>query len=614
MSPASRVATLALLAVAVSSASVKKVSSTTATTLPEKGGSVNLESKDGSVTASLTFTSAHGLVLKASKCVDRSNWCGRYQRTDCAASSEPVIAAIVLSDSDRVVLHQDGTLAFQTAGCINPVSTFDGPPEHGVQLVGKDSSGYLSVDGGNISLMSKSGFEVNEGSIEPVCSCANGIEHTDQCTAHLDTHCKSCHAGYGWSQDGKDCVVTYSWSKTAASCPTDCGHAESTPADSYDCVGSNGSTGNAASKCGTKPSTTTSCAATASCYTFAYTMTAATCPTACGTAASTPANTYTCIRTTVASGSTTTVDDASCGTKPSSTTSCSATSACVTYSWSKTAASCPTACGTAESTPADSYDCVGSDGSTSNIASKCGTMPSTTTSCAATSPCPVDGGWGSWTNGPCSVTACGKTGKLTRSRTCNNPEPEHGGVGCTGSTKMFGNYPIIMGTESVQDTCSTPACPTPPSCYSGSGARNGRANCLGLNQGGGGINDSCHACDYSKNFECIAYASDACTQAAAKGEKSCVGGWQTSQIDRWNQFGCQFYDEWKGMLNQHHPYMKNCLDNKGKQCAGKRNSHCFGNTGVCCLGCNTYSCSDGRTAYQCEKQQTQEKKCLQCSN
>ena len=160
---------------------------------------------------------------------------------------------------------------------------------------------------------------------------------------------------------------------------------------------------------------------------------------------------------------------------------------------------------------------------------------------------------------------------------------------------------------------SPPPAPVATPCFSGSGARNGRANCLGLNQGGGGINDSCHACDYNKNFACIAYAGDVCSQAAAKGEQTCVGGWQTNKIDRWNQYGCQFYNDWKGSLYPTHPYMKNCLDNKGRQCAGKRNAHCFGNKGICCLGCNTYSCSDGHKAYQCEKQRTQEKKCLQCA-
>merc|ERR1719305_2049737 len=110
---------------------------------------------------------------------------------------------------------------------------------------------------------------------------------------------------------------------------------------------------------------------------------------------------------------------------------------CVTYSWSKTAASCPTACGTAASSPADSYDCVGSDGSTGNAGSLCVTKPSTTTSCAATSPCPVHGSWSGWTAGACITTTtvnggyCGSGTKVS-TRTCENQA--HGGNDCVGST------------------------------------------------------------------------------------------------------------------------------------------------------------------------------------
>ena len=42
----------------------------------------------------------------------------------------------------------------------------------------------------------------------------------------------------------------------------------------------------------------------------------------------------------------------------------------------------------------------------------------------------VDGGWSSWTYGPCSKTCGG--GIQTLTRTCDNPKPYCGGNGCSG--------------------------------------------------------------------------------------------------------------------------------------------------------------------------------------
>ncbi|XP_031574493.1 thrombospondin-1-like [Actinia tenebrosa] len=51
-------------------------------------------------------------------------------------------------------------------------------------------------------------------------------------------------------------------------------------------------------------------------------------------------------------------------------------------------------------------------------------------------PCPVNGGWTSWSTwGPCSVT-CGK-GHQNQIRSCSNPKPQHGGKECQGSPEKW---------------------------------------------------------------------------------------------------------------------------------------------------------------------------------
>ncbi|XP_078383081.1 uncharacterized protein LOC144665674 isoform X2 [Oculina patagonica] len=65
---------------------------------------------------------------------------------------------------------------------------------------------------------------------------------------------------------------------------------------------------------------------------------------------------------------------------------------------------------------------------------------------------PVDGQWSNWSNwGSCSKTC--NTGVRTRSRTCTNPPPAHGGKQCTGSANH-------------QESCNSIKCPT--GCEDGS--------------------------------------------------------------------------------------------------------------------------------------------------
>ena len=56
----------------------------------------------------------------------------------------------------------------------------------------------------------------------------------------------------------------------------------------------------------------------------------------------------------------------------------------------------------------------------------------------------VHGGWSIWDSwSSCSVT-CG-TGQKNRSRSCNNPEPKHGGNPCTGDASEI--------VDCVHDPC-----------------------------------------------------------------------------------------------------------------------------------------------------------------
>ena len=58
----------------------------------------------------------------------------------------------------------------------------------------------------------------------------------------------------------------------------------------------------------------------------------------------------------------------------------------------------------------------------------------------------VDGAWGQWGAwGTCSLS-CG-SGLQSRSRVCDDPRPQNGGLDCSGDSSEFGS-------------CNTQACPT----------------------------------------------------------------------------------------------------------------------------------------------------------
>jgi uncharacterized repeat protein (TIGR01451 family) len=62
-----------------------------------------------------------------------------------------------------------------------------------------------------------------------------------------------------------------------------------------------------------------------------------------------------------------------------------------------------------------------------------------TITCPATTPCPIDGGWTSWS--ACSATCGGGT----QTRTCTNPAPQYGGANCVGDSSQSCNTHACQG-------------------------------------------------------------------------------------------------------------------------------------------------------------------------
>merc|ERR1719219_2155252 len=88
---------------------------------------------------------------------------------------------------------------------------------------------------------------------------------------------------------------------------------------------------------------------------------------------------------------------------------------------------------------------------------------------------PVDGGWGSWGSyGSCSKTCGG--GTKTRTRSCDSPQPQHGGQTCPG-----------QASESA--SCNTNSCPIDGGWGSWGSYGSCSKNC------GGGTKNRTRSCD-----------------------------------------------------------------------------------------------------------------------
>jgi hypothetical protein len=179
--------------------------------LATKPATLLMVDDNGTARASFSYTAAGGLAIETNGCVDRSSWCGRYQRNDCPASNAPALGKVRLNKAGEpsrfVQLQSDGTLSFHGRGCVQPISEWAEDPSGGLEMASSDddSAAFIAVgtthDG--IALYSKV-ITVQGLSIEPECGCAHGSAHTASCMAHGDEHCATCDAGFLLS--GKVCI------------------------------------------------------------------------------------------------------------------------------------------------------------------------------------------------------------------------------------------------------------------------------------------------------------------------------------------------------------------------------------------------------------------------
>uniref|UniRef100_V9KUM3 Complement factor properdin n=2 Tax=Callorhinchus milii TaxID=7868 RepID=V9KUM3_CALMI len=121
----------------------------------------------------------------------------------------------------------------------------------------------------------------------------------------------------------------------------------------------------------------------------------------------------------------------------------------------------------------------------------CPGVSSEPSSCSFLPPCPVDGGWGSWSPySQCPVT-CGM-GLASRHRACNHPAPVHGGRACEGqgTSEKPCNTGVPCEVDGVwSEWRSWTVCEHPVNhnrvihCKERSGRQSRRRDCMGLEMG-----------------------------------------------------------------------------------------------------------------------------------
>ncbi|XP_060607592.1 uncharacterized protein LOC132759768 [Ruditapes philippinarum] len=275
----------------------------------------------------------------------------------------------------------------------------------------------------------KNGAQCVNGQNSFTCNCASGWTGTT-CTADVN-ECASnpCKNGAACVNGANryTCTCTAGWSGT--NCDTDVNECASNPCkngaqctngrNQFTCTCASGWTG---TTCTTVNGGWSNWGSYSSC------------PVTCGTGSVTRSRS--CNNPTPAHGGTT------CSGSATETGTCTKPACPINGGWSNwgSYSSCPVTCGTGSVTRSRSCN----NPTPAHGGTTCSGSATETGTCTKPA-CPINGGWSNWGSySSCPVT-CG-TGSVTRSRSCNNPTPAHGGTTCSGSATETG-------------TCTKPACP-----------------------------------------------------------------------------------------------------------------------------------------------------------
>ena len=123
-------------------------------TVSQQPADLVLSTADGARWASIQLADDGVLHIEAASgaCVDRSNWCGRYRRNDCAPSKGAVASRLLWRADDGATaaaqLHDDGKLSFEmpSGTCFNPVAPGAGTKRLGLTLRSRADSARINFD------------------------------------------------------------------------------------------------------------------------------------------------------------------------------------------------------------------------------------------------------------------------------------------------------------------------------------------------------------------------------------------------------------------------------------------------------------------------------------